>query len=144
MKVFAIAVVASLASAQVQFLEPTRFNDATNDFDYEDGVFEPLNLPSGASYMLGDVSPAFSCANRPYGYYADPDNQCRVFHICNPSLYEDGTVQTYQYSFMCDAGSIFDQKALTCVREFSATPCQYAPSLYWVNTQFGLPHEKQQ
>ncbi|CAL4060748.1 unnamed protein product, partial [Meganyctiphanes norvegica] len=129
MKVFAIVVVASLATAQVQFIdEPIRFNDATNDFDYEEpGVFEPLNLPSGASFLLGDISPAFSCADRPYGYYADVDNYCRVFHICNPSLFEDGTVQTYQYSFMCNAGSIFDQNALTCVREFSATPCEYAP-----------------
>ncbi|CAL4209028.1 unnamed protein product, partial [Meganyctiphanes norvegica] len=55
-----------------------------NDYQNEIfGVFEPLNLPSGASAMMGDISSTFSCADRPYGYYADVENFCSVYHICN-------------------------------------------------------------
>ncbi|ROT68674.1 hypothetical protein C7M84_013156 [Penaeus vannamei] len=81
--------------------------------DSVSGVFEPLNLPSGASALLGGITSAFSCLDRPYGYYADQDNSCRVFHVCNPTLFSNGAVETYQYSFMCGEGSVFDQKELT-------------------------------
>ncbi|CAL4064000.1 unnamed protein product [Meganyctiphanes norvegica] len=107
------------------------------DGSLEVGSFEPLNLPSGASALLGGISSSFSCADRPYGYYADPDNYCRVFHICNPALFGDGTVQTYQYSFFCGEGAVFDQSKLTCVAEFEATPCQDAPNFYFRNEVFG-------
>lgn len=62
-----------------------------------DGVFEPLNLPSGASVLLGSISTSFSCLDRPYGYYADQENSCRVFHVCYPALFSTGAVETYQY-----------------------------------------------
>ena len=58
---------------------------------------EPLNLSSGASFMLGAISTTFSCLDRPYGYYADPDNNCHIFHVCNSSFFPDGSVHTYQY-----------------------------------------------
>nr|XP_027233066.1 homeobox protein 5-like [Penaeus vannamei] len=83
-------------------------NSQTSSFlqsssDSVSGVFEPLNLPSGASALLGGITSAFSCLDRPYGYYADQDNSCRVFHVCNPTLFSNGAVETYQYSFMCGA-----------------------------------------
>jgi len=65
--------------------------------DSVSGVFEPLNLPSGASALLGSITSSFSCLDRPYGYYADQDNSCRVFHVCNPTLFSNGAVETYQY-----------------------------------------------
>lgn len=61
------------------------------------GPLEPLNLPSGASFMLGIISTTFSCLNRPYGYYADPDIHCRVYHVCNPSLFPDGSIRIQQH-----------------------------------------------
>ncbi|CAL4077323.1 unnamed protein product [Meganyctiphanes norvegica] len=130
---------------QNRIVQEQQFQDQTSQqYDTEfGGEFEPLNLPSGASYLLGDISSSFSCADRPYGYYADVDNFCRVFHICNPNLFQDGTVQTYQYSMMCGERTMFDQRTLTCVEETKASPCQDAPSFYWVNENFGLPHEKQ-
>ncbi|XP_064099785.1 uncharacterized protein DDB_G0292186-like [Macrobrachium nipponense] len=106
------------------------------------GIFEPLNLPSGASAILGSISTSFSCVERPYGYYADQDNSCRVFHICNPYLFSDGEVQTYQYSFMCNEGSIFDQSEMVCKAEYEATPCQEAQNFYFKNEEFGLPEER--
>jgi len=113
-----------------------RFGDAIN------GVFEPMNLPSGASSLLGDISTSFTCLNRPYGYYADQDNSCRVFHICNPSLFSDGAVESYQYSFLCGEGTIFDQRQLTCVTEVEAIPCQESSSFFYTNEQFGRPEDK--
>nr|XP_027233060.1 uncharacterized protein LOC113824523 [Penaeus vannamei] len=104
-------------------------NQNSNDFhDSVSGVFEPLNLPSGASALLGGITSAFSCLDRPYGYYADQDNSCRVFHVCNPTLFSNGAVETYQYSFMCGEGSVFDQKELTCVAESSAIPARNPPT----------------
>ncbi|XP_037772412.1 rho GTPase-activating protein gacF-like [Penaeus monodon] len=103
------------------------------------GVFEPLNLPSGASFLLGSISSSFNCLDRPYGYYADQDNSCRVFHVCNPALFSNGAVETYQYSFMCGEGTVFDQKELACVTESSAIPCQESSNYFYTNEQFGRP-----
>ncbi|XP_066986884.1 probable serine/threonine-protein kinase clkA [Macrobrachium rosenbergii] len=109
----------------------SQFTDEVN------GVFEPLNLPSGATLLLGRISSSFSCADKPYGYYADQENSCRVFHICNPALFSDGKIETYQYSFMCGEGTVFDQDVLTCKAEYDATPCQEAANFYFRNEQFG-------
>ncbi|XP_064100986.1 probable WRKY transcription factor protein 1 [Macrobrachium nipponense] len=119
-----------------------QFRSGSSSSSEFDGVFEPLNLPSGASAILGSISTSFSCVERPYGYYADQDNSCRVFHICNPYLFSDGEVQTYQYSFMCGEGTIFDQNEMTCKAEYEATPCQEAQNFYFRNEQFGRPEEK--
>lgn len=47
-----------------------------------------LQLPAGAELVLGDyVQTTFSCEDaehQRYGYYADVDNNCQVFHVCNP------------------------------------------------------------
>ncbi|XP_063602306.1 putative uncharacterized protein DDB_G0291812 [Penaeus indicus] len=110
--------------------------------DSVSGVFEPLNLPSGASALLGGITSSFSCLDRPYGYYADQDNSCRVFHVCNPTLFSNGAVETYQYSFMCGEGSVFDQKELTCVAESSAIPCLESSNYFYTNEQFGRPEDK--
>merc|ERR1712212_1324547 len=110
--------------------------------DSIDGALEPLNLPSGASFLLGSISTSFSCPDRPYGYYADQENSCRLFHICNPIFFSNGAVETYQYSFMCGEGSMFDQQKLTCVAESEAIPCQESSSFFFTNEQFGRPEEK--
>ncbi|XP_069973382.1 uncharacterized protein [Penaeus vannamei] len=107
-----------------------------------DGVFEPLNLPASASSLLGTVSTAFSCDDLPYGYYADRDNACRVYHVCYPALFADGASVTYQYSFMCGAETVFDQRELTCVDPSVASPCEESYNYYFTNEQFGLPEEK--
>merc|ERR1711872_76509 len=106
------------------------------------GAFEPLNLPSGASVLLGSISSQFSCVGLPYGYYADEDNSCRVFHVCNPLINANEGVETYQYSFMCGEGTQFDQRQLTCVRPEEATPCQETRNFLYVNEQFGRPIER--
>ncbi|XP_076034930.1 uncharacterized protein LOC143021379 [Oratosquilla oratoria] len=120
-----------------------------NQFKLEEGFgtiingrFEPLNLPAGASLILGTIDTSFTCADRPYGYYADQGNDCRVFHVCNPYLFEDGRIETVQYSFMCGEGSVFDQKELTCADQLAALSCQEAANFYFRNEEFGLLDEK--
>ncbi|XP_037772414.1 putative uncharacterized protein DDB_G0282133 [Penaeus monodon] len=127
-------------SQSSSFLETGSSFDSSSDS--VSGVFEPLNLPSGASALLGSITSSFSCLDRPYGYYADQDNSYRVFHVCNPTLFSNGAVETYQYSFMCGEGSVFDQKELACVAESSAIPCQESTSYFYTNEQFGRPEDK--
>ncbi|XP_064100668.1 probable serine/threonine-protein kinase DDB_G0278845 [Macrobrachium nipponense] len=128
------------STSQLQSSNRRQLNAASSLSQFTDevnGVFEPLNLPSGATLLLGRISSSFSCADRPYGYYADQENSCRVFHVCNPALFSDGKIETYQYSFMCGEGTVFDQDELTCKVEYDATPCQEAANFYFRNEQFG-------
>ncbi|XP_068230768.1 dr1-associated corepressor homolog isoform X1 [Palaemon carinicauda] len=127
------------SSNSLQLNTGSSFNQGGDEVS---GVFEPLNLPSGATRLLGSISSSFSCTNRPYGYYADQDNACRVFHVCNPALFSDGKIETYQYSFMCGEGTVFDQSEMTCNVEYDATPCQEAASFYFRNEQFGRLEDK--
>ncbi|XP_037772630.1 uncharacterized protein LOC119568246, partial [Penaeus monodon] len=106
------------------------------------GIFEPLNLPAEATRLLGKISTSFACLDRPYGYYADEENSCHIFHICYPALFANGVIETSQYSFLCGEGSRFDQKELTCVAESEAIPCQESSNFFFKNEQFGLPKEK--
>ena len=39
------------------------------------------------------------------GYYADPEAECQVFHICS----DDGQGGMTKYSFLCPNGTIFNQ-----------------------------------
>ncbi|GIX94611.1 chitin-binding type-2 domain-containing protein [Caerostris darwini] len=51
---------------------------------------------------------SFSCDGRTYGYYADPEVNCQVFHIC-PGAYGVG-----HYSFLCPNQTVFNQAYLVC------------------------------
>jgi hypothetical protein len=44
------------------------------------------------------------------GYYADPDAECQVFHICT----QDGNGGLAKYSFLCPNGTIFNQNYFIC------------------------------
>ena len=44
------------------------------------------------------------------GYYADPEAECQVFHICTA----DGAGGLAQYSFLCPNGTIFNQNYFIC------------------------------
>ena len=44
----------------------------------------PYQFSSGYEFIIGQPAEVFSCEQRQYGYYADVDNDCRVFHICLP------------------------------------------------------------
>ncbi len=59
-----------------------------------------LALGDGLAEIPADLT--FDCSGRPYGYYADPQADCQVFHIC---LGEDDI----KWSFLCPNQTIFNQ-----------------------------------
>merc|ERR1711936_827838 len=66
-----------------------------------------------------------------YGYYADVQSGCQVFHICLPIEDNEGAViETAKWSFFCGNGTVFDQETLTCNYPDNAFPCEESPSLY--------------
>ncbi|XP_047490559.1 U-scoloptoxin(01)-Cw1a-like [Penaeus chinensis] len=123
MKVFAaVLCLAAAASARMAY-------------QFSDGYLDILG---------GDPQQAFSCDNRPYGYYADVANDCRIFHVCEPVTDElGGFVETAHYSFVCGNQTVFSQESLTCAHPEEAFPCNQAESLYDVsNADFGkIPEE---
>ncbi|MPC10643.1 hypothetical protein E2C01_003282 [Portunus trituberculatus] len=50
---------------------------------------------------------SFSCQDRPYGYYADVEAECQVFHICNNNA---------KWSFRCPNQTLFNQVRLCGTR----------------------------
>ena len=89
-------------------------------------------FPSEAESLLkSQLKTSFSCEGKAYGYYADVDNNCQVFHICLPIEDDAGAViETAHWSFICGNQTIFDQATLTCNHEADALSCAEAPSLY--------------
>jgi len=86
---------------------------------YEDILSRPYNPDS------------FSCEGQDYGYYADVESACEIFHICLPIQDNEGIVtSTAKYSFFCGNGTVFDQQALVCNHADDAFPCEESPSLY--------------
>lgn len=96
-------------------------------------------LPGGAELIVKSLQAGFSCANRIYGYYADVEHSCQVFHVCFP-IVDNNEVQvdTAHYSFFCGNQTVFDQEHLVCVHETADFDCKRAPDLYdQVNQEFG-------
>ena len=91
-----------------------------------------FSFPADAETLLKTpLKSSFSCEGKAYGYYADVDNNCQVFHICLPIEDDAGAVlETAHWSFICGNQTVFDQATLTCNHEADAFPCAEAPTLY--------------
>lgn len=63
-----------------------------------------LLLPDNATLIREDIVDTFSCRDRIYGYYADMENECQVFHVCLPQ-----TKSAIRWSFICPAETVFNQ-----------------------------------
>ena len=89
-------------------------------------------LTAGADEIL--TSPfvdSFDCNGLEYGYYADIDNNCEIFHICMPIRDEtEQVVETKKYSFVSANGTQFDQEYLVCNHKDDAFPCEESAALY--------------
>merc|ERR1711936_1386527 len=70
------------------------------------------------------------------GYYADPEAECQVFHICG----NDGNGGLTKYSFLCPNGTIFQQQYFVCDWWFNVD-CSLAESLYFVNEEVAAERE---
>lgn len=103
----------------------------------------PYEFGDGYQYIVGEPVRSFTCEGRNYGYYADVDNFCQVFHICLPIEDDFGQIiQTAQFSFICGNQTIFNQQTLTCDHPEFAFPCEQAQSLYSRNDLFGRIDEE--
>ncbi|XP_046633092.1 U-scoloptoxin(01)-Cw1a-like [Daphnia pulicaria] len=101
-------------------------------------IEEKLGLPSNATAIRNNIVDTFSCDGKIYGYYADVDNECQLFHICYPVELADGTKQTFKWSFICPEETIFNQESMTCTFPTDAIPCSEAASFYNLNQNFGV------
>jgi hypothetical protein len=103
----------------------------------------PSVLPGGSDEILEKpYKDSFSCEGQGYGYYADVDNNCQVFHICLPIEDNEGKVIEYaKWSFVCGNGTVFDQQSLTCNHKDDAFPCAESPSLFGA-VEFGKVEPK--
>lgn len=104
----------------------------------------PSVLPGGSDEILEKpYKDSFSCEGQGYGYYADVDNNCQVFHICLPIEDNEGKVTEYaKWSFVCGNGTVFDQQSLTCNHKDDAFPCAESPSLFGA-VEFGKVDAKE-
>ncbi|XP_064487271.1 uncharacterized protein LOC135399327 isoform X2 [Ornithodoros turicata] len=96
---------------------------------------EAYALPDGAELLIGSVRTSFQCQSN--GYYADVDNNCQIFHVCNVVTHADGSTEMQQYSFMCGNQTIFNQLTFTCSFEDEAVPCQNAADFFYLNGNLG-------
>lgn len=62
---------------------------------------------------------SFSCTGRSYGYYADVEAECEMFHICNNNV---------KWTFRCPNQTLFNQVRFlylldphTCLSAFALT-----------------------
>ncbi|XP_063865279.1 uncharacterized protein LOC135103146 [Scylla paramamosain] len=81
--------------------------------------------------MTAGQETSFSCQDRPYGYYADVEADCQVFHICNNNA---------KWSFRCPNQTLFNQQYLVCDYQANVD-CGVAASLYTINDNFGKVEE---
>merc|ERR1711892_1463301 len=70
------------------------------------------------------------------GYYADPEAECQVFHICA----NDGAGGLSQYSFLCPNGTVFNQNYFICDWWFNFD-CSTAEELYSLNDDIAAERE---
>jgi len=100
--------------------------DEENEIDQQ-----RARLPGGSRSVIPDMRRSFfSCKDRPYGYYADVDSDCQVFHICTPMVHADGFTQNIKHSLFCNNGTRFDQRTLTCREEDLALPCAQSEDFF--------------
>ncbi|OQR79010.1 hypothetical protein BIW11_00215 [Tropilaelaps mercedesae] len=95
-----------------------------------------LSLPDGAQLLVGDTQSTFSCPDQ-YGYFADVDTDCRVFHVCNPVSHPNGLRVMQHFSFVCGNQTVFDQLSLSCAYPEDAIPCETARSFFYLNERVG-------
>ena len=79
----------------------------------------------------------FSCDGQvDGGYYADPEAECQVFHICTA----DGAGGLSKYSFLCPNGTLFNQNYFICDWWFNFD-CASAEGLYSLNDEIAAERD---
>jgi len=71
-----------------------------------------------------NVTFTFNCTDRPIGFYADLEQDCMIFHLCD----EDGR----RIPYMCGNGTSFNQKFRVCDWNYNVD-CEESPEWYYLN-----------
>ena len=114
------------------------FNDPSSG-DTEGSLEETIPGVPGDDYPIFAQVPdtSFLCDGQSEGgYYADPEAECQVFHICG----NDGNGGLTKYSFLCPNGTIFQQQYFVCDWWFNVD-CSLTESLYSINDQNAAERE---
>lgn len=84
-------------------------------------------LPDGAELIVGaNMRTNFNCDGLGYGYYADQENDCKIFHVCQSFKMSDGSIYNNHWSFMCGNQTVFNQVSLSCSHPEDSIPCESA------------------
>ncbi|XP_003740819.1 uncharacterized protein LOC100898776 [Galendromus occidentalis] len=99
------------------------------------------DLPDGADLIVGPYTTNFRCPET-YGFFADVENNCRLFHLCHPLPRDNGNshavpIQVQHYTFFCGNETIFDQLSLSCSYPEDSIPCENSPDFFYLNDNFG-------
>jgi len=153
----ALSLVISAAVAQQQYRPGSGFGGGSSGFGGSDGNGGFNDVGGGAGSgdsgsleetipgVPGDDYPIFAevpetsflCDGQSEGgYYADPEAECQVFHICG----NDGNGGLTKYSFLCPNGTIFQQQYFVCDWWFNVD-CSLAESLYSINEEVAAERE---
>ncbi|KAK2588993.1 hypothetical protein KPH14_001842 [Odynerus spinipes] len=95
-----------------------------------------LQLPDNATLIRENIVDTFSCKDRIYGYYADIENDCQIFHVCLPQ-----SRNVARYSFICPAETVFNQATFVCTRTEESIPCEESEKYYNLNEEIGKEEE---
>ena len=104
-----------------------------------DALGESIPGEPGEDYpILGSVpDTSFECFGQVEGgYYADPEGECQVFHICGGG----GEGILVKYSFLCPNGTLFNQQYFVCDWWFNVD-CSQAEDLYSLNDEIAAERE---
>ncbi|EZA50729.1 hypothetical protein DMN91_001401 [Ooceraea biroi] len=98
-----------------------------------------LLLPDNATLIRENIVDTFSCQDRIYGYYADMENECQIFHVCMPQ-----TRGAIRWSFICPGETVFNQATFVCTRTESSIPCEESEKYYVLNEEIGKEVEEEE
>ncbi|KAL5282220.1 hypothetical protein ACFFRR_005437 [Megaselia abdita] len=149
MKFFIFFVIAFLRSSAYPVENEERNlsikDQLTKTKTSSDFTISKWNLPSNATSIRADISDSeFSCENKTYGYYADVENDCQIFHVCLPVKYANGKLSLFRWSFICPEETVFSQDSFTCMRtEDMLIDCKDSPKFFDLNGNLGMPQEEQ-
>ena len=132
-------------SAAADYSSPAEYGGGAADaavasYQASDAGADPLSalassIPGvpGEDYPIYSEVPetGFACDGQvDGGYYADPEAECQVFHICTA----DGAGGLAKYSFLCPNGTLFNQNYFVCDWWFNFD-CSTAEDLYSLNDE---------
>ncbi|OQR72227.1 cuticular protein-like, partial [Tropilaelaps mercedesae] len=116
-----------------------RFQDDRKFVASGDVVVQRTMIRNPEDAFTQTIQTNFQCPRGRPGYYADIQNECRVFHICHEYSMPNGEPHSVRYSQFCPPGTVFDQLTLTCNFVWAAVPCGSANQFFYVNSNLYQP-----